>query len=196
MDYSQPLIAWLTATAGVLLLLAGIVVLRLRWLRWRGIGRTATLTGWALIVAGFAAFAQVWGAEVGIFYATLGFSAVAYVVIVLGIELREAKQRSTRSLAEEPEERPTNWSRAIAKSFLAIVLSGVAAIGIGVAFAVAMPMAAQDRIMIGGILVPLLWGGGMAWTLSDAKLIRATLLLCLISVVAYSIAFLPKILPV
>ena len=38
-------------------------------------------------------------------------------------------------------------------------------------------MATHDRIVIGGILVPVLWGGGMAWTLSDAKLLRATLLL-------------------
>jgi hypothetical protein len=55
-----------------------------------------------------------------------------------------------------------------------------------------MPIAAHDRMVVGGILVPLLWGGGMAWTLSDAKLLRATLLLLAISAVCYAMAFLPK----
>ena len=97
-----------------------------------------------------------------------------------------------RDVALEPEERPTNWRRGAAKALLAIVLSGVASIGIGVAFALYMPMATHDRIVIGGILVPVLWGGGMAWTLSDAKLLRATLLLLAISAACYAMAFLPK----
>ena len=112
----------------------------------------------------------------------------------MGVELRPARARSNRDLALEPEDRPTNWPRAIAKSLLAIVLAGVAAIGIGVAFAIAMPLAAPDRIVIGGLLVPMLWGAGMAWTLSDAKLLRATILLGAISALAYGIAFLPKVL--
>jgi hypothetical protein len=93
----------------------------------------------------------------------------------------------------EPEERATNWRRGIAKSLLAIVLAGIASIGVGVAIAVAMPLAVYDRIMLGGILVPVLWGGGMAWTLSDAKLLRATIVLVAVSLVSYAIAFLPKV---
>ena len=56
------------------------------------------------------------------------------------MELRSAPAACRARLALEPEDRPTNWRRGIAKSLLAIVLAGVAAIGIGVAFAVAMPM--------------------------------------------------------
>ncbi len=95
-------------------------------------------------------------------------------------------------LAAEPEERPTNWRRAIAKALLAIVLAGVAAFGVGEAFAVAMPIAAPDRIVIGGLLVPVLWGAGMAWTLADAKLLRATIALSIIAAASYTVAFLPK----
>jgi hypothetical protein len=40
----------------------------------------------------------------------------------------------------------------------------------------------------------MLWGAGMAWTLSDAKLRRASLLLGLVSAAAYGVAFLPKVL--
>jgi hypothetical protein len=58
-----------------------------------------------------------------------------------------------------------------------------------------MPMATHDRMVVGGLLVPILWGAGMAWTLSDAKLVRATLVLGSISVLGYGIAFLPKVLP-
>lgn len=186
-----PYAAWLAITASVALVLLGIALLRLRW---RGGGRYALFAGWLLVVAGFVALSQFLGAEIGVVAGFLIASAAAYLVITFGIELRAPKQRASRSLAEEPEERPTNWSRAIAKSFLAIVLAGIAATGIGVAFAVAMPLAPPDRIVIGGLLVPLLWGAGMAWTLSDAKLVRATLLLALISLTAYGVAFLPKLL--
>ena len=56
-----------------------------------------------------------------------------------------------------------------------------------------MPLAPQDRIVIGGLLVPILWGAGMAWTLSDARLVRATIVLLTISALGYGIAFLPKV---
>ncbi len=180
---------------GTLMLLSGIALLRLSWMRRNGGGASISMTGgWVLVAAGIASFAYAWGGEAGTVYALVAFSAVAYVVVAMGVELRPARARSNRDLALEPEDRPTNWPRAIAKSLLAIVLAGVAAIGIGVAFAIAMPLAAPDRIVIGGILVPMLWGAGMAWTLSDAKLLRATILLGAISALAYGIAFLPKVL--
>lgn len=178
-----------------LLVLAGVAVLRLSWLRRRAGGRLGVVGGWLSIAAGLVLYGHAWGAELGTAYGLLAVSAIAYAVVALGVELRNGRQRTARELAPEPEERPTNWPRAIAKSFLAIVLAGIAAIGIGVAFAVAMPLEVQDRIVLGGILVPILWGAGMAWTLSDAKLVRATLLLSAISVAAYAIAFLPKMLP-
>jgi hypothetical protein len=182
----------LQGAGATLALVAGVALLRIAWLRDKA--RLATLGGWLLIIAALFGFIHVWGGEIGTAYALLAFSAVALAIVAWGLELRVARARSGRELAAEPEERPTNWTRAIFKSFLAVVLAGVAAIGIGVAFAVAMPLAPADRIVIGGLLVPVLWGGGMAWTLSDAKLGRATLLLTAISGVAYAIAFLPKML--
>lgn len=179
---------------GGVLLLAGILLLRRAWRE-----RTASKVllrwgGWLLIAAGFALFVHAWGGEVGTTHALLALSLTAFVVIAANIEIRSAKQRSLRDVALEPEERPTNWPRAIAKSLLAIVLAGIASIGLGVAFAVAMPLDATDRIVIGGLLVPILWGAGMAWTLCDAKLVRATILLLVVSAVGYGIAFLPKVL--
>lgn len=152
----------------------------------------AMLGGWLAVAAGFAVFSESWGAERGVTFALIALSLVGYAAVVATAELRTARVRQSGELALEPEQRPTNWSRGIAKSLLAIVLAGIASIGIGVAFAVAMPLAPQDRIVIGGLLVPILWGGGMAWTLCDARLVRATIVLLAVSAIGYGIAFLPK----
>jgi peptidoglycan/LPS O-acetylase OafA/YrhL len=182
------------AGTGSLLLLSALLLLRMSWARRHRRWNIAMIAGWMLAAAGVATFARVLGSEVGTALALGVFSALAYFVVAAGFELRGEKQRPEREVSLEPEDRPTNWPRAIAKSLLAIVLAGIAAVGIGVAFAVATPMAPTDRIVIGGLLVPMLWGAGMAWTLSDAKLLRATLLLGLISALAYGVAFIPKVL--
>jgi hypothetical protein len=180
--------------AGSMLLLAGAMILRKSWRERTGAKPMLRFGGWSLITAGFAVFCRTLGGEVGTAYALIALSIAALLVVAAGIEVRSSKRRGARDIALEPEDRPTNWPRAIAKSLLAIVLSGIAAIGLGVAFAVAMPLEATDRIVIGGLLVPALWGGGMAWTLCDAKLVRATILLIIVSAVGYGIAFLPKVL--
>lgn len=179
---------------GTVLVLAGVAVLRRSWVNRQGSGWYLVVGGWLLVIAGLGAFDHVWGGEVGTAYGLMALSVIAYVVIAWGVELRSSKKREPREVALEPEDRPTNWSRAIAKSLLAIVLAGVASIGVGVAFAIAMPMGTHDRIVIGGLLVPILWGAGMAWTLCDAKLLRATIVLLSVSAIGYGIAFLPKVL--
>ncbi len=182
------------AIAGTLLLIVGVMGLALAWRRPRGAKVLPRLVGWLCIAGGFIAYSRAWSAEVGMAYGCLVLAVVAYAGIAAGMEVRSSPSRAPREMALEPEERPTNWGRGIAKSLLAIVLSGIASIGVGVAIAVAMPMAVVDRIMLGGVLVPVLWGAGMAWTLSDAKLLRATIVLVSVSLVSYAIAFLPKVL--
>lgn len=180
-------------TAGAFgLLAAGIYLLRLAWLRKRNRAKGLVLAGWLAIVAGFFVFAHVFGGERGIAFALLALSLAGLVGVGATVQLRE-KRSDSRERAEEPEQRRTNWTRAIAKSLLAIVLAGAASIGVGVAFAVAMPMPATDKMIIGGILVPVLWGGGMAWTLADSKLLRATAILLVICAAGYLIAFLPNL---
>ncbi|MFN3624990.1 MAG: hypothetical protein ACK4TP_13125 [Hyphomicrobium sp.] len=184
----------LATAAGLVLLAGGVALLRASWLGKRPRNLPSLAGGWVLIAAGFWAFFHAWGTEVGTAYALIALGLIAYAIIGLGREVRERKALRLRDAALEPEERPTNWGRAAAKALLSIVLAGIAAIGVGVAFAVAMPLETHDRVVVGGLLVPILWGGGMAWTLSDAKLLRAALLLACISAVGYGIAFLPKVL--
>lgn len=180
--------------AGLAFLLIGIALLRRCWLARPKASIAAVLLAWLLVVAGFAGITLGLGGKLGTAYALLALSAIGYAAVAATIEFRKGRANSARDVSMEPTERPTNWPRAIAKSLLAIVLAGVAAIGLGVAFAVAMPLPPPDRIVVGGLLVPLLWGGGMAWTLCDAKLGRATLLLLAVSLAGYGIAFLPKVL--
>lgn len=182
---------WMLTALAMVLIIAGVVALRAKWL---DATRMPAFVGWALIVAGGVAWASAVGSELGVTYTLIGLGFAGYAAVAATIERRKAKVRDFASLAAEPEERPTNWRRAAFKSFLAIILAGVAAVGIGVAFAVAMPLGPHDRIVIGGLLVPVLWGAGMAWTLADAKTVRASILLTCVSAISYAIAFVPKML--
>lgn len=182
------------ASAGSLLMAAGAVLLRKRWLA-RGAGGVGFLIGgWLAVLAGLYAFVAASGAELGTTYALGALSVAAYAVIGATFERRESKRREPREAAFDPEERPTNWRRGTGKAVLAIVLAGIASIGVGVAFAVQAPLSPQDRAVVGGLLVPILWGGGMAWTLCDPRLVRATIILLTVSALGYGIAFLPKVL--
>ncbi|WP_072396308.1 hypothetical protein [Hyphomicrobium sp. CS1GBMeth3] len=178
--------------AGGLLLASGIIMLRKRWLARRNGGVGWLIGGWLAVFVGFVVLGQAWGAELGTTYALGGLSLAAYALIAATFERRESRRREAREAAYDPEERPTNWPRGVAKALLAIVLAGVASIGLDVAVAVALPLPPQDRAVLGGLLVPILWGGGMAWTLSDPRLVRATLILIAVSALGYGIAFLPK----
>ena len=180
--------------AGGLITTAGVVMLRKRWLARRRSGLAFLITGWMTVLAGAGVLTHAWGAEMGTTYALGAFSLAAFAIVSATYERRTTKAREPREAPFDPEERPTNWSRGVAKSLLAIVLAGVAAIGIGVAFAVNVPLPPQDRAVIGGLLVPILWGGGMAWTLCDPRLLRATIILLTVSAAGFAVAFLPKVL--
>jgi hypothetical protein len=180
-----------TALLSSLSILAGTMLLRAAWAQ-RERSPLRIILGWLSIAVGVGC-AVLFGSEVGLVLAIAALSVAAYAVVAAGAERRTLRPAAEREAVEEPEERPTNWWRAIAKSLLAIVLAGVAAVGMGIAFAVSAPIAPTDRILIGGLLVPMLWGAGMAWTLADTKLVRATILLVTVSAFAYGIAFFPKL---
>lgn len=180
--------------AGGLLLTAGVILLRKRWLSKRAGGLAYLIGGWLAVLAGFYVFGLAWDAEMGTTYAAGALSVAAYALIVATCERRVGRERGPRESAFDPEDRPTNWRRGIAKSLLAIVLAGIAAIGVGVAIAIYLPLPPADRAVLGGLLVPVLWGGGMAWTLCDPRLVRATIILLTVSALGYGIAFLPKVL--
>lgn len=66
----------------------------------------------------------------------------------------------------------------------------IAAMGTAICFAAFCPGAAQTRLVIAGLMVPVLWGGAMAWTLSDDRILRATAVLVGVSLVTFAAAIL------
>ncbi len=184
----------LTVLPALILMGVGLFLLRASWLSERGPRLPLVIGGWLLLAVSFMVLMRDMGGEVALVYGLLALAVMAYAAVAMTVEVRGRRFPMMASVALEPEVRRSGWRRAIAKSLLAIALAGAAAIGVGVAFAVAVPLGAQDRIIIGGVLVPVLWGGGMAWTLADAKLARATIILLGVSAVSYGIAFLPKVL--
>lgn len=183
----------LSIAAG-LLLVAGVIMLRKRWLARRRSGLAYLIGGWLALVGSVPILSNAWGAELGTTYMLIALSLAAYLVIGLTLERRVSKQRAAREATVDPEERPSNWGCGTGKALLAIVLAGIASVGLGVAAAIHLPLPPQDRAVIGGLLVPILWGGGMAWTLCDPRLLRATVILLTISALGYGVAFLPKVL--
>jgi hypothetical protein len=105
-------------------------------------------------------------------------------VVATGATVRVARAgksvragRVSDSLAPEPLDRPTTRWRSILRWLLAGPIGMIAAMAVGVCYAVWVPGEPQTRLLIGGLIVPVVWGGAMAWTLADNRIIRATAVL-------------------
>lgn len=184
----------LTTTLATIPLLAGGVgaawLLRRAWS-----DRTARrplwiAAGWAAVAAVTMAPAFVLGGARGPFVAWTLISVAALAVVAQGVQVRVARQRGEKSLAPEPSDRVSKAWRGWLRGLLAGPLGMIAAMGVAIAFAAFCPGAAQTRLVIGGLMVPVLWGGAMAWTLADDKILRATAVLVGVSVVTFTAAVL------
>ncbi|WP_312165478.1 hypothetical protein [Phenylobacterium sp.] len=181
------MIAPLAGCAVVLVLgLAAGVVLRRAW-RTRGAQRPwLILGGWALVAAAVAAAALTLGAARGPFIAVALVPFAVLAVVAASVQIRDPKRRAPRELALEPSDRPSKAWRGWLRGVLAGPLGGIAAMGVGLAYTVWAPGEPQTRMVIGGLLVPFLWAGGMAWTLSDNRILRATAVLVGVTVVTFT----------
>lgn len=182
----------MTAAASLLFAFAALaagavmgVVLRRAWRSADARRPVSIVLGWAIAVAGVATCILTMGAAPGVFLASALISAGALAWVVSGLTLREAKSRGPRETALEPSGRASRAWRGWLRALLAGPLGGLAAVGVGVAVTVWAPGAPQTRIVLGGLLVPLLWGAAMAWTLSDDRILRATVVLAGVAVVTF-----------
>jgi hypothetical protein len=160
---------------------------------WRGASpaRPWLIAGaWAVLAASLVAGAVLLGGARGPAIVLALASVVALTLIAAGVELRDAKRKAPRELALEPSDRRRIAWRGWLRGVLAGPLAGIAALGCGLAVAICAPGAVQSRMVIGGLMVPFLWAAGMAWTLSDDKILRATGVLVGVSVVTLGAAFL------
>jgi len=188
-------VSYAAATAGwTILLLAGAV--GAAWLLRRSWGdRTVSrpwwiAAGWAVVAALVVIGGLTLGSGRGPFIAFTIVSVAALAVVAGNVQFREARVRGDKSLAPEPSDRASKAWRGWLRGLLAGPLGMIAAMGVAIAFAAFCPGAAQTRLVIGGLLVPVLWGGAMAWTLADDRILRATAVLVGVSVVTFTAAVL------
>lgn len=166
----------------------GVWLLRRSW-RGKDRNRAAVLGGWALIVASLVWPAWVLGPVRGPFIALALVSTVALGVVASNYSIRQAKARMAReSLAPEPSDRMTTKGREALRWLLAGPIGMIAAMGVGIAYAALVPGEQQTRLVIGGLIVPVVWGACMAWTLADNRIIRATAVLVGVAVVSFGAA--------
>lgn len=180
--------AWSAAT-----LIAGVLAalpLRCAWRRpdaWRP---WLIAGGWSLLVAACILPAFWIGSARGVFLALATLPVGAFLIVLLGMERRAARRRKIRETALDPSDRPSSAWRGWMRALLAGPAGMCAALGVGVAYTVWVPGAPQTRMILGGLLVPVLWGGAMAWTLSDDRILRAAALLAGITAVTFTSAYL------
>lgn len=169
---------------------AGAWMLRRSW-RTRGGHAGWRRGGWAMLAATLLWPAFVIGPARGPFLAVVLISAGAFAVVATGLEVRPARAlRARESLAPEPAERPTTRWRTTLRWLLAGPIGMVAAMGIGICYAVWAPGELHTRLLIGGLIVPVAWGSAMAWTLADSRILRATAVLVGASVAGFGLAML------
>jgi len=148
--------------------------------------------GFALLAVSVTWPAWLLGQARGPFIALSLLSVAALGVVASGYTRREAKTRRAgrESLAPEPAERPSTTWRGVLRWLLAGPIGMIAAMAIGICYAVWAPGAAQTRLVIGGLLVPVVWGSAMAWTLADSRIMRATAVLVGTAILGFSASIL------
>ena len=164
----------------LLLIVAGIcgaLLLRQAWKDASPLRPWLTAAGWIVITAAVAVATDIDGLR-GSFLAAIFLSIGAMMVIATGWQVRPT--RAAREGVLDPERRHTILWRAAVRFLLAGPLGFVAASGAGIAYAVFTPGDMQTRIVLGGLLVPAVWAGCMAWTLADDRLLRSTAVISLV----------------
>ena len=147
------------------------------------------LAGWLLIAAAILLPAWLLGPARGPFIALAIVPAAALGVVAANYTVRQAKARAAReSLAPEPSDRATTKGRETLRWLLAGPIGMIAAMGVGIAYAALVPGEQQTRLVVGGLIVPVIWGACMAWTLADNRILRATAVLTGVALISFTAA--------
>lgn len=187
MEDSSALWPGLLIAAGTV---AGLWLIRRSW-QGRDQNRPLIVAGWSLVAASLIWPAWVLGSARGPFIALALVSTAALGLVAAGYTLRKAKIRAAReSLAPEPSDRATTRWRETLRWLLAGPIGMIAAMAVGIAYAALAPGEQHTRLVVGGLIVPVAWGGCMAWTLADNRIIRATAVLVGVAVTGFTAAIL------
>lgn len=144
---------------------------------------------WLILAVTLVAGTPSLGGARGFFIASTMISVAALALVATGVQVRPARAALDKaSIALEPSDRPSRAWRGVLRFLLAGPIAGIAAMGVGVMWTVYLPSDPQTRIVSSGLIIPVVWGALMAWTLSDDKIIRATAVLVGVAVVTISAA--------
>lgn len=144
--------------------------------------------GWAIAALVVLIPSFLMGGAQGPFIAMTLVSLAAYVLVARNVQFRTSRARGDKSLAPEPSDRPSRAWRGWLRAGLAGPIGMVAAMGVSIAYVTLVPGAPQTRIVVGGLMIPVLWGAAMAWTLADDKILRATAVLVGTAIVGFAAA--------
>lgn len=174
----SPYLHWGLVAAALLVGAAlAVFLLRRAWAE-RGPRRPWLIgAGWAVIAIVILVPTLLMGGAQGPFVAMTLVSFAAYAAVARNVQFRTSRARAEKSLAPEPSDRPSRAWRGWLRAGLAGPIGMVAALGIAIAYVTLVPGSPQTRIVTGGLMIPVLWGGAMAWTLADDKILRATAVL-------------------
>lgn len=169
--------------------LSAAFLLRRAWSD-RNASRAWLIVGaWLVLAVTLIAGSPALGTARGIFIAGTLISVAALVVVATGIQIRPARAALDKaSIALEPSDRPSRAWRGVLRFLLAGPIGGIAAMGVGILWTVYLPSDPQTRIVSSGLIIPVVWGALMAWTLSDDRILRATAVLVGVAVVTFSAA--------
>lgn len=166
----------------------GAWMIRAAWRDRRHERRALTVGGWAVIAAtillGALFVGPVKGGAVGVAMVSLG----ALLVVAQGLTRRAPRDARRLGLAPEPLEGRSRAWRGWLKALLAGPLGMTAAMGVAFCYATWVPGDPRTRIIVGGLMVPVLWGLAMTWTLADQRLLRATAVLGGTTIVSFGLA--------
>lgn len=183
--------------AGLLLLAGGALgaaLLRASWQRREGAAPALLGGGWAVLIGAILAAAWLVGPVKGTALALVMEGIGALGVVWHGRVRRKAARQRDAEDSPEPLEEPGRFWRGVLRTLLAGPLGMTAAMALAFCVTVYMPGDPRTRIVTGGLLLPVLWGLAMTWTLADRRLLRATAVLVGTSVIGFGLAFLRGIL--
>jgi hypothetical protein len=141
------------------------------------------------VLASIVALEAIWagpvkGPALGIAAAGIG----ALLVVASGRVRRGARAGREPSLAPEPLDGTSRQWRGWLKALLAGPLGMTAAMAVAFCYAAWAPGDPRTRILIGGLLMPVVWALAMTWTLADQRLLRALAVLSGTTILGFALA--------
>ena len=156
---------------------AGAWLLRRSWRHRTGAVPSLLWSGWTLLVVLVLAAAWSIGPVKGVGLALVLEAIGALLIVFEGRVRRNGARERIGDASAEPLDEPGRLWRGVLRALLAGPLGMLAAMAVAFSVTVYVPGDPRTRIVIGGMLMPILWGLAMTWTLADRRLLRATAVL-------------------